>query len=121
MLLRLFMEHYVVKGDVPVLVMAILSEAPCHGYAIAREIERRSGQRFKMKEGTLYPALRVLEQNGWVEGQWEVQPSGPARKVYRLSSAGHAELQRRASLWQGYTQAFYAVLKPQGGADEQLA
>ena len=115
------MRSDVFKGDVPVLVMAILAEAPCHGYAIAREIERRSGQKFKMREGTLYPALRVLEQNGWIEGRWEVQPSGPARKVYSLSQTGHRELAQRMREWRAYTQAFSAVVGNVGGEDAQPA
>jgi len=118
------MGREVVKGDVPVFVMAILAEAPCHGYAIAREIERRSGARLKMKEGTLYPALRVLEQNGWIEGRWEVQPSGPARKVYSLSQAGHSELARRKREWSAYTQTFSAIVgdvNAKGGHDVQPA
>lgn len=116
------MGRDVMKGDVPVLVMAILAEAPCHGYAIAREIERRSGDKFKMKEGTLYPALRVLEQQGWIEGRWEAQPSGPARKVYTLSQAGHGELARRKREWSAYVGAFSAVVesvKSLGGQNVQ--
>lgn len=118
------MTRDVMKGDVPVLIMAILAEAPCHGYAIAREVERRSGDKFKMKEGTLYPALRVLEQQGWIEGRWEAQPSGPARKVYALSQTGHGELARRKQEWESYTQAFSAVVgdaKSMGGGNVQAA
>src|SRR5215216_5341696 len=100
------MGRSVNKGDVPILVMAVLAEAPCHGYAIAREIERRSGQGLGIKEGTLYPALRVLEQEGLVEGQWETPESGPARKVYSLTAAGRGELAQRARSWRHYIQAF---------------
>jgi PadR family transcriptional regulator PadR len=115
------MGRDIFKGDVPILVMAILAEAPSHGYAIAREIERRSDQKFKMKEGTLYPALRVLEQNGWIEGQWEVQPSGPARKVYLLTQAGQGELARRAQEWQAYSKAFGSIIGNLGGTNAQPA
>src|SRR5690349_16406218 len=104
------MRRSIVKGEVPLLVMSVLAEAPCHGYAIAREIERRSGQSLGVKEGTLYPALRVLEQNGFIEGRWETPESGPARKIYELTTAGHAELAQQARAWRDYAQSFGQVL-----------
>ncbi len=106
------------NGDVSILVLAVLAEAPCHGYAIAREIERRSGQELGVKEGTLYPALRVLEQKGLIAGQWETPDSGPARKVYALTKEGRAELARRAQSWRDYMRSFGQVL---GGDDAQHA
>lgn len=112
------MASTISKGDVPILVMAILAEGPCHGYAIARAIERRSGQVLGVKEGTLYPALRVLEQDGFIEGQWETLESGPARKVYKLTKAGRGELERRARSWRDYVDSFGAVL---GGENAELA
>lgn len=110
------MRRAVFKGDVPLLVLAVLAEAPCHGYAIAREIERRSGQGLDVREGTLYPALRVLEQDGLIKGEWETLQSGPARKVYSLTQKGHGELARRVQAWRDYAQCFGQVL---GGEDVQ--
>ena len=111
-------KRNVSKGDVPVLIMAVLAEAPSHGYAIAREIERRSGAQLGVKEGTLYPALRVLEQSGLIEGKWQTPESGPARKVYVLTVAGHGELERRARSWNDYARAVGRAL---GGDDAQHA
>lgn len=90
------------KSDIPALILAVLAEGPAHGYAIAREVERRSQEVFRLREGSLYPALRVLEQDGLVEGQWEAQPSGADRKVYRITPAGHTELSKRAQEWAAY-------------------
>ena len=98
------------KGDIPVLVLAVLAQAPAHGYAIARDIERQSGQRFKLREGSLYPALRVLEQDGLIKGGWEVQPSGPARKVYSLTKKGRAELAKRTQAWQRYAETVNRII-----------
>ncbi len=108
------MKRDLFKGDLPVLIMAIISEAPCHGYAIAREIERRSDGTLGVKEGALYPALRVLESNGWIEGEWQEQTGVPARKIYKLTRAGHAELEKSASAWRQYAASFERVLKPGG-------
>ncbi len=118
------MGRDVTKGDLSVFVLAILAEGGSHGYAVAREIERRSGDRMKIKEGTLYPALRVLEQSGWIEGRWEIQASGPARKVYSLTQSGHVELSRRKSEWKAYAQTFGAIvgdITPCGGHNAQPA
>jgi PadR family transcriptional regulator PadR len=108
------MRRDLFKGDLPVLIMAVLEEAPCHGYAIAREIERRSGGSLGVKEGALYPALRVLENNGWIEGQWQEQTGTPPRKIYRLTQAGHTELQKSVSAWRQYAASFESVLRPGG-------
>ena len=111
------MKRDLFKGDLPVLIMAVLSEASCHGYAIAREIERRSDGSLGVKEGALYPALRVLESNGLIEGSWQQQTGVPARKVYKLTQSGHAELEKSASAWRHYAASFERVLG-KGGKHE---
>jgi PadR family transcriptional regulator PadR len=102
------------KGDIPVVILEILGRGACHGYAIAREIERQSDQVLQLREGSLYPALRVLENDGLIEGEWEIQSSGPARKNYRLTAAGQAELEKRKQAWHLYTQLMNRIL---GGND----
>lgn len=109
------MKRDLFKGDLPILVLAILNELPCHGYAIAREIERRSGGELGAKEGALYPALRVLEGKGLIAGAWQEQTGTPARKVYELTPLGKGELAKSADAWRSYATAFAQVL---GGANE---
>lgn len=99
------------RGDTPTLILTVLSEGQCHGYAIAREIERRSGQVFQMREGALYPALRALEQDGFIKGQWDVQTGGAARKVYVLTEAGRKELVQRKHDWKAYVETFSKILE----------
>jgi PadR family transcriptional regulator PadR len=108
-----------VKGDIPTLILAVLSEGPQHGYAIGRRIEEQSQQKLRMREGALYPALRVLEEDGFVTGEWEVQPSGPARKVYRITAEGHAELAKRAREWADYVRTMQRIMG--GNLDGQHA
>ena len=104
------MARELVKGDIPVLILTVLSQSACHGYAIAREIERQSGCGLTLREGSLYPALRVLEQEGFVEGNWEIQSSGPARKVYHITETGQAELAKRTQMWQQYAEMIGRIL-----------
>ncbi len=109
------MKRDLFKGDLPVLILAVLNEAPCHGYAIAREIERRSGGGLGAKEGALYPALRVLESKGLIAGAWQEQTGTPARKVYELTPAGKGELAKSAEAWRSYAASFERIL---GGQNE---
>jgi PadR family transcriptional regulator PadR len=104
------------RGDIPLIILEILSQGSCHGYAIARDIERQSDQALKLKEGSLYPALRVLEGDGLIESEWEIQSSGPARKIYRLTAAGGVELSKRKQVWQQYVQLVGQIL---GGRHEE--
>jgi PadR family transcriptional regulator PadR len=104
------MERTLSKKDIPTLILAVVSEGPSHGYAIAREVERRSGALFHLKEGSLYPALRLLEEDEMIEGSWEIQGSGPARKVYRITENGRGELSKRANEWAAYQQAIHAFI-----------
>ena len=94
-----------------VLVLAILEDGPLHGYGIAREIRQRSSEALKLGEGTLYPVLRALETDGFVESKWETQVSGPARRLYLLTEKGQSELQTRRGEWKAFTAAVDAVLK----------
>jgi PadR family transcriptional regulator, regulatory protein PadR len=98
------------RGDVPTLILAVLSEHPAHGYAIARAIEDKSSQVLNLREGSLYPALRVLEQQQLIVSAWDVSARGPARKVYTLTDAGREALARRTAEWDTYTTAIAAVL-----------
>ena len=98
------------KGNTPTLILAVLSDGPLHGYGIAREIERRSEDALSLGEGSLYPALRSLERAEFVEGRWEPQSSGPARKVYVLTDEGKAELARRERSWRAFSEAVDRVL-----------
>jgi PadR family transcriptional regulator PadR len=110
------MARDIMKGDMPALILAVLAEEPSHGYAIARNIERQSQDSFQMNEGTLYPALRILEQDGLIKGDWELQPSGPARKVYSITERGRGELTRRRTEWEAYAQTMQIILGGKGHA-----
>jgi PadR family transcriptional regulator PadR len=103
-------EQELKKGSTPILILAVLAEGPRHGYAIAREIERRSREALSVGEGALYPALRALEREGMVSSAWETQPSGPARRIYTLTDAGQAKLASSLKSWTRFSQAVNAVL-----------
>jgi PadR family transcriptional regulator, regulatory protein PadR len=104
-------ERELLKGNTPTLVLSVLKDGPLHGYGIAREIERRSGNALKFKEGTLYPALYALEQEGQIAGEWQRGENGRERRVYHITPAGRTELTRRAQQWNTFAAAVQSVLE----------
>jgi len=99
------------KGDIPTLILATLADGSLHGYAIAREVDRATKDALRLREGALYPALRILEQDGMVTSEWIVPTAGGAsRRVYSLTEQGRGELARRSREWRLYASFMSAVL-----------
>jgi PadR family transcriptional regulator, regulatory protein PadR len=92
-------ERDLPRKDLSLLVLATLAESPKHGYAIVQAIHTKSENLLRLREGTLYPILRILEQDGFVTGEWETEGRGAARRVYTLTQAGNVELQARIVSW----------------------
>lgn len=109
------MAREVSRGDIGSLVLAVLAEGKCHGYAVAREVERRSADVLTLREGSLYPALRVLEADGLIVGEWEESAVGPARRVYSITSKGRTELEKRSREWRAYVGAVGDFLRGMHG------
>lgn len=104
------MRRELPKGDLPALILAVLGAGPSHGYAIARQVERLSDDALHLREGSLYPALRVLEQDGLIAGTWQPQPKGADRKVYALTEAGAKEAQKRTQELKDYATLIHTML-----------
>lgn len=108
------------RGDLPALVLAVLRKQRLHGYGIAREVKRLSDDALSMREATLYPALRVLEQDGLIVGKWETQERGVDRKIYTLTETGAREARRRTQELKDYAEIISTVLEKLGsGRPEQ--
>jgi PadR family transcriptional regulator PadR len=90
------MDRELLKGHLPVLVLGMLSERPRHGYALCREIQARKPAGLKLGEGTLYPLLHRLEEEGCIRARWETSPAGKARKVYRVTPKGRRRIAAHA-------------------------
>jgi PadR family transcriptional regulator PadR len=104
------LERELLKGNTPTLVLAILRDGPLHGYGIARELERRSGDVLQFKDGTLYPTLHSLEADGLIESHWDNPEKGQARKVYEITPSGLAALERRTEHWRSFVDAVETVI-----------
>jgi PadR family transcriptional regulator PadR len=104
------------KGTFDVLILKTLSWGPAHGYAISRWISQSSDDDLKIEEGALYPALRRLEERGWIESEWQTTDSGREARIYTMTKEGRRGMQQEVAAWERYVRAFARVLnaRPQG-------
>lgn len=91
------------KGTLPLLVLATLRDGELHGYEIARLIRARSGDQLVLSEGSLYPTLHRLEAEGALEATWRAGELGPRRRYYRLTKAGSKALAVAERDWDAFT------------------
>lgn len=100
------------QGSLDLLVLKILSRWPrLHGYAIMTTIRNFSGEVLRADEGSLYPALRRMEEVGWIEAEWVTKESGRRARVYELTPAGRKQLDVEESRWLAVTAAVKRVLR----------
>jgi DNA-binding PadR family transcriptional regulator len=92
------------------LVLAVLRDGPCHGYELAKEVERRSNVLVQVNDGTLYPVLHALEAEQLIVSAWSEDHGDRPRRVYSLTEAGLADLHRRVAEWKEYRNAIEGVL-----------
>lgn len=97
------------KGTLPTLILEVLAHEPSHGYRIAQKIKQRSDGLLDFKEGTLYPALHKLENEGTVESYESVE-NGRPRRYYRLTPAGRKVLNRDRAEWLQLSRAVSTIL-----------
>jgi DNA-binding PadR family transcriptional regulator len=106
------------KGSTGLLVLSVLGRRDMYGYQIIREIGTLSGEVFRLNEGTLYPILHALEQEGFLTGYLEQRDTGRKRKYYTITPKGRRELIRCRTEWETYADAVERVV---GGAGVALA
>jgi PadR family transcriptional regulator, regulatory protein PadR len=111
-------RQVLLPGTLELLVLKTLSIGPLHGYAIVREIQRRSADVLVVEEGSLYPALHRMERRGWIDAQWGQSESNRRAKYYGLSKAGRAELKVQTASWLRLSEAIAQVLDPRSAASE---
>lgn len=99
------------QGTLFVLLLKILALQPMHGIAIAQRLRQVSGDVLKVSDGSLYPALHKLEQDGWVSAEWKTSELGRRAKYYSLTPLGREALEREAADWERLSTAVTQVLR----------
>ena len=102
-----------VQGTLDFLILKTLSLEPKHGWAIAKRIEQISGDVLRIQQGSLYPALHRLEQQGWVRAKWMDSETGRQAKFYSLTAAGRKQLDDETANWKRLSAAINLVLEEQ--------
>jgi PadR family transcriptional regulator PadR len=106
-------DRELLKGNTATVVLAILNEGPLHGYQIAKEMRRRSGDALELGQGVLYPILHRMEDRGLIAGEWQQSTGTPSRKRYVITDEGRSELKARRSEWDAFSRAMSMVLAPE--------
>ncbi len=88
-----------VTGAVTVLILALLGEREMYGYEILQEAARRSFDTFRLKEGTIYPALHQMERSGLLKAVWRESEAGRRRKYYSLTAKGRRQAASKRHQW----------------------
>jgi PadR family transcriptional regulator PadR len=103
------MRGQTLKGHLDLLLLAVLSDGPKHGYAVIEELKGRSGEAFDLPEGTVYPALHRLEEAGYLDSEWTVA-NGRRRRNYNLTRRGRAAAGEQRRSWDEFSTAMTGVL-----------
>ncbi|HET7453807.1 MAG TPA: PadR family transcriptional regulator [Thermoanaerobaculia bacterium] len=104
------------QGTLALMVLRTLETlGPLHGYGIARRIEQTSGDLLSLNDGTLYPTLVRLEQDGAITSEWGVSENNRRARFYRVTRAGRRQLEKDAREWERTTAIVARFLSP-GGA-----
>ena len=101
-------------GTLDLLILRALELAPLHGVGIGDRIEQVTRGTFVVKPGSLFPALRRLEQKGWISGQWAVSENNRRARYYKLTRTGSGQLAEQKRNWYRMTSAMNWMLESEG-------
>jgi transcriptional regulator len=104
------------KNDMPpgalvLLILRVLRAGPLHGYGIAQRIRVLSAEVLRVEEGSLYPALHRMEQDGWVRAEWGTTEKNRQARFYSLTAAGRKQLALEQESWARLTEGVRRVLR----------
>jgi transcriptional regulator len=100
-----------VQGTLDLLLLKILALEPMHAWGISQRLKQISGDALQVSDGSLYPALHKLEQEGWIEAEWKPTENNRRAKFYSLTRPGRRHLEREAAQWDRLSGAITQVMK----------
>src|SRR5262245_21575604 len=99
------------QGTLDLLILRTLVREPLHGWGISKRIQQLSDEVLSVGQGSLYPALHRLEQQGWITAQWKDSELGRSGKFYSLTREGREQLERELQNWKRLSSAVGLLLK----------
>ena len=104
-------QNDALQGTLDLLILKTLAQiGSIHGFGIAVHIQRVSAEALRVEEGSLYPALHRIEQEGWIASEWRVTENNRKAKYYRLTAAGRRQLAQEEKNWARVVEGVTAVL-----------
>jgi transcriptional regulator len=100
-----------VQGTLDLLILKILALEPLNGWAIGQRLKQVSRDVLQVSDGSLYPALHKLEQEGWIKAEWKLSENNRRAKFYSLTRLGRKELEKEAANWNRLSAAISRVVK----------
>jgi PadR family transcriptional regulator, regulatory protein PadR len=100
-----------VQGTLDLLLLKILALEPLHGWAVSQRLKQISGEVLQVSDGSLYPALHKLEQEGWITAEWKATENNRRAKFYSLTRLGRRQLEREAENWQRLSGAISQIIR----------
>ncbi len=100
-----------IQGTLDLLILRTIASGPLHGWGVAKRIQALSGEALSVGQGSLYPALHRLEQQGWIEAFWKDSELGRSAKFYSLTREGKKQLERELQSWKRLSSAVRLVIQ----------
>src|SRR6476646_787946 len=100
-----------VQGTLDLLLLKILALEPLHGWAISQRLGQISNDELRVSDGSLYPALHKLEQEGWIKAEWRTSELGRRAKFYALTASGRRKLEEETEEWRRLSSAISRVIR----------
>jgi PadR family transcriptional regulator PadR len=100
-----------VQGTLDLLLLKIVALEPLHAWAISQRLKQVSGDVLQVSDGSLYPSLHKLEQEGWITAEWKVTENGRRAKFYSLTRSGRRALEREVANWERLANAISQVVR----------
>ena len=100
-----------IQGTLDLLILKTLARGPVHGWGIAKRIKQLSDDVLSVGQGSLYPALHRLEQQGWISAEWRDSDLGRSAKFYSLTREGKKQLESELKTWTRLTSAVALVIR----------
>jgi PadR family transcriptional regulator PadR len=104
-----------IQGTLDVLILKILALEPLHGWAISHRLKQVSADMLQVSDGSMYPALHKLEQEGWIKSEWKPSENNRKAKFYSLTRPGRRQLEKQAGQWDRLSSAISQVLRLKEG------
>ena len=99
------------QGTLDLLILKTIAREPLHGWGVAKRILALSGDVLSVGQGSLYPALHRLEQQGWIDAEWKDSDLGRSAKFYSLTKPGRKQLERELDSWDRLSSAVELLLQ----------